>query len=301
MRLATGPATAIFVSCVSAAAAMAESRPIKGETIKVLISGGTVHLDTPIGAALPLKFEHDGTVTGSSVVLAFYLGSTSDQGRWRISGNKLCTKWTRWFKRKESCMMIRPEGYKFAWTMDDGDTGTASIQSNTKRLFGSGSALTGGISAAAMVRNAEERLAATMAKPVHLAALSAPSKPQLVPQSQTQTRLEPAKAVPVIADHPQAWLPMSMVIAASKATPVKVAYVAPSRTEAPPPAFRVARVAAGDVLNMRRDPIAGSQIVGTIPPDASGLVLSGICQPDWCPVLYRQQHGWVSHQFLERE
>ncbi len=302
MRLGLAPATAFigFVVSAAAAAAFAESPPVKGETVKVLISGGTVELDTPIGAKLPLSFALDGTVSGTSVVLAFYLGSTTDRGRWWISGNKLCTKFNRWFDREESCLLIRPEGRKFGWTKDNGDTGTASIISNTKRLYGQASALTGGISAAAMVRNAEERAAADAEKQAQLAtqmaALSTPTR-------QKPKHLEPvtSKLALAVKDDPQAWLPLSVVKGTERPLLQNVGYSAPPKVQAAPLTYKVARVTPGDVLNMRGSPNGDADIISAIPPDARGLAMSGICQADWCPVSYQQQYGWVNRQYLELE
>ncbi len=338
-------------------------RPIRGEIVKALISGGTVELDTPIGAKLPLNFAADGMVTGNSVVLAFYLGSTKDRGRWWISGNTLCTKFFRWFDAKQRCLSIRPDGAKFAWTMDDGDTGTATIVSNTKRLYGAGSALTGGISAAHMVRNAEERLAAAEAKPaadqvdsVQVASLSVPPqtvkpkiKPNLQPDaatSETAVTTEvparpqapvvdaPAVEAPVPAmaaanatGDPRAWLPMSatkLEIHAVVTTPVAPAAVMKTNTrtasaEAVPSTFRarepvekvaqagpaqtykVAGVTEDDVLNVRLGPQMAAAVIGAIPRDARGVVVSGQCLAEWCPVTYQKQYGWVSQLFLEAE
>lgn len=314
MRSWSAPATAFIVLVVTAAAALAETRPIRGETIKTLISGGTIELDTPLGSKLPLKFDPDGTVSGSSVVLAFYLGSTSDRGRWRISNNKLCTKFARWFDGKDRCLTIRPaDGSKFAWTMDDGDTGTASIVSNTKKLYGSASALTGGVSAVAMVRNAEERMAAAAAKAkaAKIAALSAPApaKPKAAPPALVQPALatepDPAilmSAVATVEDHPQAWLPMSVVRNAANIKPVNVAYMA-AATEAPAatPTYRIAGVATSDALNIRRGPQVNAEVIGSIPAQASGVALNGSCEGDWCPVTFQSQAGWVSLQFLQAE
>ena len=313
MRSALAPVTAFIVIVVSAAAAFAETRPIRGETIKFLISGGTVELDTPIGAKLPLKFDPDGTVTGTSIVLAFYLGSTTDRGRWWISGNKLCTKFSRWFDHKSSCLVIRPDGFRFAWTKDDGDTGTASIISKTKRLYGSASALTGGVSAATMVRNADERAAAAVkAKAVQVAALSAPPKPKPLapvhapaayqPQPEATPRLALAVMEQTREDDPSAWLPMSAVREAINPTPVTVAAeFLPWQEAASPPTYRVAGVTSSDALNVRRGPQPDADVVGSIPAKAHGVVVSGSCQDTWCPVTYQQQSGWVSHQFLEAE
>ena len=292
MRLGTAPATAFFCLVLSAISASSEPRPIKGETIKSLISGGTIHLDTPLGTTLPLNFMPDGSVNGSSVVLAFYLGSTTDRGQWWIDGNKLCTKFTRWFDREKSCLTIRPEGRKYAWTKDNGETGTASIISNTQKLYGTASAL-GGSSAASMVRNAEERAEQVVhgaSKPVQLAVL--PVKPQQLPKP---------KIAPVIKDDPNAWLPMSAVRAAVKPTPVKIALVAPPSKPYPAPTYKVARVNANDVLNMRNAPAGEASVTSSIPSNARGLVMRGICQAEWCPVGFGQLYGWVNRQFIELE
>lgn len=305
MRCRTAPATAFIFIVLGPTLAFAEARAVKGETIKALISGGTVQLDTPIGATLPLNFAPDGIVTGSSVVLAFYLGSTTDRGRWWISGNKLCTKFNRWFDREQSCLTIRPEGRKFGWTKDGGDTGTASIISNTKRLYGSASALTGGVSAAEMVRFAEERAAAGSPKQVQIAALSAAPPKLPKPQTAAQPRPTPAPGTATLAvrDDPNAWLPLSAVKGAALPAPKQVAYSPPAPEPAPSltNTYKVSRVTSGDVLNVRTGPDAEAYIVGSIPSNARGLVLSGICQTQWCPVSYHKLSGWVSHQFLELE
>jgi HPt (histidine-containing phosphotransfer) domain-containing protein len=304
MRLGMTPVTAFIVSILWATGACSEPRPIKGETIKSLISGGTIQLDTPIGATLPLNFMPDGTVSGRSVVLAFYLGSATDQGQWWIDGNKLCTKFTRWFDREKSCLTIRPEGRKFAWTKDNGDTGTASIISNTQKLYGNASAL-GASSAAAVVRNVEERAAQqaheaaqATAKPVQLAVI--PVKPQPMPKP---------KPAPVIKDDPNAWLPMSVVKAVAKPAPIKVAAAASAaavtmpvpKKPAPSPTYRVARVNEADVLNVRSAPTGDASVTGSIPANAAGLKMMGICQAEWCPVGYGQQSGWVNRLFIELE
>ncbi len=319
MRLGTVPATAVCVFVVAAVAAagpaLAETRPIKGETIKSLISGGTVELDTPIGATLPLTFAADGTVIGRTTLLSFYLGSTSDRGRWWISGNSLCMKWNRWFDAKQSCLLIRPEGRKFAWTRDDGDTGTASIVSNPKRLYASASALTGGVSAAAMVRNAEERAAAQAAKPVQAAALQVQPQPKAAPRAvqaqlvQILPRPAPAVVAPDAvtvpdANEPQTWLPKSALKLEPQTAAIRVALTTPqpvAKASATMLTYKVARVNTDDVLNMRSGSNADAAVTGSIPAGARGLILKGMCQAEWCPVGFQNQYGWVNRLFIELE
>ncbi len=98
-----------------------------GDTIKSTISGRTLNLDTPMGAALPITFREDGTMTGRAGKLAFYLGSSKDTGRWWVRGSKLCQKWSRWLDREETCIRVMTAGDKISWRRDDGLTGTASL------------------------------------------------------------------------------------------------------------------------------------------------------------------------------
>jgi hypothetical protein len=70
---------------------------------------------------------------------------------------------------------------------------------------------------------------------------------------------------------------------------------------APPPAapeYRVAGVASNDVLNIRSGPDASSAIVSTIPPYGSGILMTGSCAGQWCPIDYRGSQGWVNRRYL---
>lgn len=85
-----------------------------------------------------------------------------------------------------------------------------------------------------------------------------------------------------------------------------------------PDHFRVIRVAAGDVLNIRAAPDAKAAILGTIPPDGDGIRNLG-CQGGlsiddwmraseaereksarrrWCRVEYRGVEGWSAGFYL---
>lgn len=65
-----------------------------------------------------------------------------------------------------------------------------------------------------------------------------------------------------------------------------------------PTLFDVARVAPDDVLNIRARPDAGSEIIGTLAPDATGIEVveeSG----SWGRIVTGEGTGWVSLRFLD--
>lgn len=114
------------------APAAADMPPLSGETLRQSVSGATVHLDTPLGTRLPLSFGADGRVTGTAgPILAAYLGSATDRGRWWVEKDKLCSKWLKWFDTDTNCMRIWRDGDKVRWYGDDGKSGTATIVTDT--------------------------------------------------------------------------------------------------------------------------------------------------------------------------
>ena len=92
--------------------------------------------------------------------------------------------------------------------------------------------------------------------------------------------------------------------APERSTPVPAAPPA-----APPkstgPRFVVHGVAPPDLLNMRAGPSSKDEVVGTIPPDASGVVSLGasrqIGPSVWREVSYGGVRGWVNARFLVEE
>ena len=71
-------------------------------------------------------------MTGKAGRLSFYLGSSKDQGKWWVKGNRLCQKWTRWLDSAENCIRIKIDGEKLTWRRDDGMTGTATLLPDTR-------------------------------------------------------------------------------------------------------------------------------------------------------------------------
>jgi hypothetical protein len=100
-----------------------------GENLKAMVAGKTVHLDTPLGVAIPITFHANGLMSGKAGVLEYFLGAQVDRGRWWVSDGKLCQKWFKWLDAQPSCMRLKQDGDKIVWRRDDGLTGTATIAS----------------------------------------------------------------------------------------------------------------------------------------------------------------------------
>lgn len=53
-----------------------------------------------------------------------------------------------------------------------------------------------------------------------------------------------------------------------------------------------------DRLNIRRSPSMYAAVVGTIPPQETGLQGTGACNTYWCPIDYQGKRGWVGRRYL---
>ncbi len=119
----------IVIGVLSAATgALADPVPLANDELKQAVSGSTVEIDTPLGTTVPMRFGADGLVAAEAGVLAPVLGSSKDRGRWWVEGEKLCTKWFRWFDAQARCLTISRDGNRISWRkIDDGETGTGTI------------------------------------------------------------------------------------------------------------------------------------------------------------------------------
>lgn len=63
--------------------------------------------------------------------------------------------------------------------------------------------------------------------------------------------------------------------------------------------FNVTGVAADDVLNIRSEPDAGAEIIGTLAHDTSWVEVTAR-SGDWAQVSSDEQAGWVAIAYLER-
>jgi hypothetical protein len=104
----------------------AAEEALDGSALRKAVSGKTVHLATPMGG-LPIRYQTDGTMSGSAGTLAAYTGSLTDRGRWWVVADKLCQRWNSWLGGKSHCFTLRQQGGTVHWTRDDGLSGVATI------------------------------------------------------------------------------------------------------------------------------------------------------------------------------
>ena len=60
----------------------------------------------------------------------------------------------------------------------------------------------------------------------------------------------------------------------------------------------VVNVRTDDVLNVRRVPDNSDLIVNTHPHDEWGVIVTGECQGNWCPIEARHDAGWVHRHYI---
>src|SRR3712207_3703341 len=60
----------------------------------------------------------------------------------------------------------------------------------------------------------------------------------------------------------------------------------------------IINVASDDQLNLRRAPNATGQIVAGLRPESCGIVVTGACQGNWCPVEDGHNAGWVNRRYI---
>ncbi len=113
---------------LSAGIAFADPGALTGDAIKQTVTGKTVNLDTPLGTPITIVYKDNGTMSGTAgAALSIYLGASADRGRWWVADGRLCQKFFKWLEGETSCLRIRQDGPRIAWTRDDGKKGTATI------------------------------------------------------------------------------------------------------------------------------------------------------------------------------
>ncbi len=119
----------LTTTCCLAAATAAAAEPVEltTQTIRMTFSGSLLHLDTPAGTVIPVRFGKDGLVSGEAGVLASVLGAAHDRGRWWAERDQLCVKWFRWFEAKPRCVSVRLDGTHIYWRGQEERSGTGTI------------------------------------------------------------------------------------------------------------------------------------------------------------------------------
>ncbi len=321
--------------------AAADPIPLTSDTLKETVSGALVEIDTPLGTTIPVRFATDGMVSGESGELAPILGSPKDRGRWWIEGDRLCSKWFRWFDSEPRCITLKKDGAHIFWTKDDGETGTATIvEAGT---------------ASEQPKMAEERAIkkqAPTAEPLPAHAAKPPA-PATAPQQRPPTVLASASDAPTTQEesplrfsagalvgatpaaaatapprppkpdtqmtvaklpgppvkHAAAPQKPKKVVAAKKAdpkaTPRKTYTVAaaapPPPAQANPTFYRVTGVDDDDILNVRSGPSENHAPIAAIPSTGRRVEINGHCLEVWCPIRYGRITGWVNRLYLVAE
>lgn len=290
----------IAASC----AAQAEWTPVPGRVLSQMVAGSTVVIDAPMGFKLPIQHADDGSMSGEAGGLSFYLGSATDTGRWWIAGDRLCYRWTRWFKSEARCMKVRRDGSRIEWEKEDGESGTASLTLRKVQPVEQ------------QIAAAEPPKPASATRPVATTPAAAQSAQHT--NSQAAAPVAPAKPSATTAAPTKAPMPTRAAAAAlpaAKPSPAAGPRIAMQQTTTsyrvggppppyrvggpPPPAYRVISVAADDVLNVRQGPSAEHPAIAALEPEARGVRMIGPCQGDWCFVRHQDIVGWVHRYYLE--
>jgi hypothetical protein len=298
--------------CLAATEALADPTPLSTADLNQTVAGAVIELDTPIGSKIPMRFGADGLVSGEAGILSTFLGAAKDRGRWWAANDKLCIKWFRWFSSEPRCMEIKVDGSRIFWRQDDGDTGTATLTSlapHKERPAKPAPSL----ATPKPVSEPTSRATATVA-----AAPSAAPTPPAVSTAAVPARV----AVPaVVPEKPSA---VTAPITASKVAatpsfvplrpraPVQVPRLAakPARNPGAIPlksqidmagSFRVARVDEDDMLNVRKGPSEYHKAIGIISPRGRGVIITGNCVGEWCPIRHGLVTGWVNRYYLVEE
>lgn len=299
----TGHLTLVVSAAFALLPSEADAERLTPHELKQRIPGAIIHLDTPLGSVVPITYGPDGVVEGKAGAVAFYLGSEKDRGKWWVEGSSVCHQWNTWFNGKKTCFTVDLKtANRIEWTDQDGDKGTATIiaMGNTPPAQPQ--------QIAAATPQAEPvlpPLAAAPARPARLGANPGPVSPspastEAKPAPATIPPLKFSHARPAVAGAPKAETKPEPKVAAEKTALLPPPAPVPAPAATPPQLieFRVANVAADDVLNLRRGPAAATDIVATIPPSSVGLKLAGNCNGEWCPVAHGQHFGWVHRYFI---
>lgn len=60
----------------------------------------------------------------------------------------------------------------------------------------------------------------------------------------------------------------------------------------------VVNVRTDDTLNMRNRPAPGSSVVARLRHNECGVIVTGDCKGQWCPVEARHDTGWVHRRYI---
>jgi hypothetical protein len=274
----------IAATCLCAAT-VAEADPgrISGQEITGLVAGATVEIDTPLGTKLPIRYTVDGRMSGQARDLASYLGAASDTGRWWVTSDQLCHKWNRWFDSEPQCLRLTKKGRTIHWHSRDGNSGTAVV------------------AVPAPIQTASVQPRAQVETKMHIAAtapLPAPAN-SLVAAPPAETRAGTEQSLKSEEEKPVTEAPS--INAAVIQTPSTSAVSSGEPKPRTQSLYAVTDVARGDVLNVRRGPSTDFDVIGELEAGSRGILITGACRSEWCPVQHQSTSGWVNRIYLTNE
>ena len=120
---------AAALATLALGASEASAAALAGDELRNAVSGKTVFLKIS-GFELPIRYSPSGSMSGSmgAVAATFARGDgASDHGKWWVSGDQLCQKWSSWMDGKSYCYKLSLSGKSVSWTRNDGHSGTARI------------------------------------------------------------------------------------------------------------------------------------------------------------------------------
>jgi hypothetical protein len=120
----------LFLGFGLAQAVVAQESALTGQQLKQAVAGKTVYVSTPLGS-VPIRYSANGTISArTDLALLDGEKTTSDRGRWWVSGDRLCIRWQNWMDGRSYCFsMQKTSATSVRWQRHDGKTGTARIGS----------------------------------------------------------------------------------------------------------------------------------------------------------------------------
>lgn len=107
--------------------ATADAATLSGDALRKAIAGKVVVISVR-GHSIPIRFSSNGSMSGSlNGVVGVIASQKSDRGRWWVSGNQLCQKWSNWLEAKSHCVQVSGTGANLSWRSKEGVSGTARI------------------------------------------------------------------------------------------------------------------------------------------------------------------------------
>lgn len=294
-----------------AGVAAAQPAQMSGEQIKDTLAGAILELDTPLGTKVPVRFSSSGLMAGEAGMLGSYLGADRDRGRWWVGDDRLCMKWFRWFDAETHCFRLQRDGQQIWWQEQSGRNGTATVAGRFEEKPAAKVAASAG--GDAPEQGVRQKAESTPIQQFARADLTRYSRAQSMPE---QSVPRPVALATAPTEPPEQEQEVSATIQGQQTTaeptpmtnpplPVRAGQRKLPAVQAPAQVdvvtYRVTRVSADDVLNIRNGPSEYHTPIGFIEPNGRGIAVVGPCRGLWCPIRYGRVRGWVNSYYLAAE